>query len=146
MVRSSGVQSAYLEVFAAEFIGTAVLVLVGLSLVILMFGSGSPIVRVVPSEGVRRLITGFCFGTPGALIALSPVGKVSGAHINPVVTLGFRLMGKMQPGLAAGYVISQFVGAAVGALPLLLWGSMGRSVAFGSTLPGQGYSLEKVLL
>lgn len=146
MVRSSGVQSAHLEVFAAEFIGTAVLVLVGLSLVILMFGSGSPIVRVVPSEGVRRLITGFCFGTTGALIALSPVGKVSGAHINPVVTLGFRLMGKMQPGLAAGYVISQFVAAAVGALPLLLWGSMGRSVAFGSTLPGQGYSLEKVLL
>ena len=122
------------------------LVLVGLSLVILMFGFGSPIVRVVPSEGVRRLITGFCFGTTGALIALSPVGKVSGAHINPVVTLGFRLMGKMQSGLAAGYVISQFVGAAVGALPLLLWGSMGRSVAFGSTLPGQGYSLEEVLL
>ena len=122
------------------------LVLVGLSLVILMFGFGSPIVRVVPSEGVRRLITGFCFGTTGALIALSPVGKVSGAHINPVVTLGFRLMGKMQSGLAARYVISQFVGAAVGALPLLLWGSMGRSVAFGSTLPGQGYSLEEVLL
>jgi aquaporin Z len=55
-------------------------------------------------------------------------------------------MGKMQSGLAAGYVISQFVGATVGALPLLLWGSMGRSVAFGSTLPGQGYSLEMVLL
>lgn len=146
MFKSSGVHSAHLEVFAAEFIGTAVLVLVGLSLVILMFGSGSPIVRVVPSEGWRRLITGFCFGTTGALIALSPVGKLSGAHINPVVTLGFRLMGKMQSGLAAGYVISQFVGATVGALPLLLWGSMGRSVAFGSTLPGQGYSLEMVLL
>ena len=146
MVKSSGVRSAHLEVFAAEFIGTAVLVLLGLSLVILMFGSGSPIVRIMPSEGLRRLITGFCFGTIGALIALSPVGKVSGAHINPVVTLGFRLMGKMPSGLAAGYVISQFVGATVGALPLLLWGSMGRSVAFGSTLPGQGYSLEMVLL
>lgn len=34
MVKSSGVQSAHLEVFAAEFIGTAALVLVGLSLVI----------------------------------------------------------------------------------------------------------------
>lgn len=136
-------QSAHLEVFAAEFIGTAVLMLVGLSLVILMFGSGSPI---VPSEGLRRLITGFFFGATGALIALSPVRKVSGAHINPVVTLGFRLMGKMQSRLAAGYIVSQFVGATVGALPLLLWGSMGRSVAFGSTLPGQGYSLEVVLL
>jgi glycerol uptake facilitator-like aquaporin len=111
VVKSSAVQATHLEAFASEFIGAAVLV--GLSLVILMFGSGSPIVRVVPSEGLRRLITGFCFGTTGALIALSPVGKVSGAHINPVVTLGFRLMGKMQSGLAAGYVISQFVGATV---------------------------------
>ena len=146
VAKRSGIQSAHVEVFAAEFIGTAVLVLAGLSLVILMFGSGSPIVRVVPIEGLRRLITGFFFGATGALIALSPVGKVSGAHINPVVTLGFRLMGKMQSRLAAGYIVSQFVGATVGALPLLLWGSMGRSVAFGSTLPGQGYSLEVVLL
>ena len=146
MAKSSGIQSAHLEVFAAEFIGTAVLMLVGLSLVILTFGSGSPIVHVVPSEGLRRLITGFFFGANGALIARSPVSKVSDAHINPVVTLGFRLMGKMQSRLAAGYIVSQFVGATVGALPLLLWGSMGRSFAFGSTLPGQGYSLEVVLL
>lgn len=141
VAKRSGIQSAHLEVFAAEFIGTAVLVLAGLSLVILMLGSGSPIVRVVPSEGLRRLITGFFFGATGALIALSPVSKVSGAHINPVVTLGFRPMGKMQSRLAAGYIVSQFVGTR-----LLLWGSMGRSVAFGSTLPGQGYSLEVVLL
>ena len=116
MAKSSGIQSAHLEVFAAEFIGTAVLL--GLSLVILMFGSGSRIVRVVPSEGLRRLITGFFFGATGALIALSPVGKVSGAHINPVVTLGVRLMGRMQSRLAAGYIVSQFVGATAGALHL----------------------------
>jgi len=69
--------------------------LIGLSLVILMFGTGSPIIGIVPSEGWRRLITGFLFGTTGALIALSPVGKESGAHINPVVTLGFWLMHKL---------------------------------------------------
>jgi aquaporin Z len=62
------------QVFSSELIGTALLVLVGLSLVILMFGDGSPIVRIVPSEGARRLMTGFLFGTTGALIALSPVG------------------------------------------------------------------------
>jgi glycerol uptake facilitator-like aquaporin len=39
--------------------------------------------------------TGFFFGTTGGSIALSPVGKVSGAHINPAVTLAFRLMGKL---------------------------------------------------
>ena len=69
--------------------------LVGLSLVIVMFGAGSPVKRILPSEGWRRFITGFLFGTTGALIALSPVGKGSGAHINPVVTLAFRLMGKL---------------------------------------------------
>ena len=65
-------------------------VLVGLSLVIVMFGSGSPIPGLMPNDALR-LITGFLFGTTGALIALSPVGKRSGAHINPVVTLAFRL-------------------------------------------------------
>ncbi len=132
--------------FFSELAGTALLVFVGLSLVILMFGAGSPMLRVLPSEGLRRLITGFLFGTTGALIALSPVGKVSGAHINPVVTLGFRLMGKLDQGVGAVYVLGQLVGACVGALPLLAWGSMGRSVAFGATLPGQGYALEIVLL
>lgn len=87
MVKSSVVQLANVEVFAAEFIGTAVLVLVGLSPVILTFGSGSPIVRVVQSEGLRRWITGFGFGTTGALIALSAVGKVSGAHITLAVRI-----------------------------------------------------------
>ena len=130
----------------SELIGTALLVLVGLSLVILMFGEGSPVVRFVPGEGVRRLITGFLFGTTGALIAISPVGKESGAHINPVVTLGFWLMGKLKAPIVFGYVLAQLAGAIVGALPLLAWGSMGRSVAFGATLPGEGYSIGTVLL
>lgn len=132
--------------FISEFAGTALLVLVGLSLVIFMFGSGSPMLRLLPSEGLRRLITGFLFGTTGALIALSPVGKVSGAHINPVVTLGFRLMGKLDQGVGVVYVLAQLAGACVGALPLLAWGSMGRSVAFGATLPGQDYAIATVLL
>ena len=134
------------QTFFSELAGTALLVLIGLSLVILMFGAGSPIIRVVPSEGARRLITGFLFGTTGALIALSPVGKESGAHINPVVTLGFWLMGKLDARTVFGYVLAQLAGACLGALPLLAWRSMGRSVAFGATLPGEGYSTGTVLL
>jgi aquaporin Z len=130
----------------SELIGTGVLVLVGLSLVILMFGAGSPLVQAVPGEGLRRLITGFLFGSTGALIALSPVGKESGAHINPAVTLAFWLMGKLESRIAVGYVMAQLAGAVIGALPLLAWGSMGRSVAFGATLPGQGYAIRTVLL
>jgi aquaporin Z len=132
--------------FVSELIGTALLVLVGLSLVILMFGAGSPVARLIPGEGPRRLITGFLFGTTGACIALSPVGKVSGAHINPVVTLAFRLMGKLDLRTTLGYVAAQLIGAVVGSLPLLLWGAMGRSVAFGATVPGAGFSLSEVFL
>lgn len=131
--------------FLSEMIGTALLVLVGLSIVTLMFGVGSPIAGVVPDAGLRRLITGFLFGTTGALIALSPVGKMSGAHINPAVTLGFWLMRKLDSRIALGYGLAQLAGAAIGALPLLAWGSMGRSVAFGATLPGH-YALLTVLL
>ena len=102
--------------------------------------------RVLPSEGLRRLITGFLFGTTGALIAVSPVGKESGAHINPIVSLGFRLMGKLELKLTLVYIFAQLAGAIVGAWPLLLWGSMGRSVAFGATLPGEGFSTTTVFL
>jgi aquaporin Z len=132
--------------FLAELIGTALLVLVGLSLVIVMFGASSPMPQLIPSEGMRRFITGFLFGSTGALIALSAIGRVSGAHINPVVTLGFWIMRKIDPPTALGYVTAQLVGAVLGSVPLIAWGAMGRSVAFGATLPGQGYPLHIVLL
>ena len=102
--------------------------------------------RVLPSEGLRRLITGFLFGTTGALIALSPIGRESGAHINPIVSFGFRLMGKLTLKRMIVYVVAQLAGAIVGCVPLLLWGSMGRSVEFGATWPGQGYSTTEVFL
>ena len=106
-------------------IGTTLLVFVGLSLVILMFGEGSPIATALPSEGSRRLITGFLFGSTGALIAISPVGVHSGAHINPIVTLAFRLMGKLDLRTTLGYVLAQLTrlrpraagGAGVSATP-----------------------------
>lgn len=132
--------------FASELVGTAVLVLLGLSLVIVMFGNGSPMLRLVPSEGTRRLLTGFLFGTVGGSIALSPVGKVSGAHINPAVTFGFFLVGRLEVRVALGYVAAQLLGAVIGGVPLLVWGGMGRSVAFGATLPGAGYGTATVLM
>ena len=131
--------------FLAELVGTALLVLVGLSVVIADFGQGSPVVHLLPSAGVRRLVTGFLFGSIGALIALSPLGKESGAHINPVVTLAFWLMGKLKPRMALGYVAAQMVGAVVGSLPLVIWGAMGRSVAFGATEPGAAYGVVLAL-
>lgn len=134
------------QAFLSELIGTALLVLVGLSLVIFMFGAGTPMARLIPGEDSRRLITGFLFGTTGALIALSPVGMRSGAHINPAVTLAFRLMGKLDWKTTLGYIAAQLIGAVVGSVPLLLWGSTGKSVSFGATLPGAGTTHTTVLL
>jgi aquaporin Z len=55
-------------------------------------------------------------------------------------------MRKLDARAASGYVIAQMLGAAVGALPLLAWESMGRSVAFGATIPGKDYSTAVVVM
>jgi aquaporin Z len=132
--------------FGAELAGTALLVAIGLSVVILDFGQGSFVVHYLPDPGLRRLITGFLFGTTGALIALSPLGRESGAHINPAVTLAFWLMGKLRTRIALLYLIAQIAGAIAGSVPLLLWGQMGRSVGFGATIPGPGFGAGWALL
>ena len=124
--------------YLAEFIGTALLVLLGVSIVILMFGQGGPGATLIPGEGLRLFLTGGLFGSVGALIAVSPIGRISGAHINPAVTLAFWLEGKLAWRDAALYMMAQFAGSVVGAVPLLAWGAMGQSVAFGTTQPGPG--------
>jgi aquaporin Z len=134
------------RLFSSELVGTALLVFGGLSVVILMWGEGSPMTRLVPNELLRTILTAFLFGTIGGGIALSWVGRESGAHINPAVTMAFWLMQKLDMRAALGYIGAQLLGAALGALPLLAWGSMGRSVAFGATLPGTGYSTTAVLM
>ena len=133
------------QTYVSEFIGTALLIGVGLSFVIVNFGAGSPIIALLPDAGARRALTGFLFGVTGALIAISYVGKISGAHINPVVTLSFYLKGKLSARDTAGYIVAQFAGAIAGALPLLFWGKMGRSVGFGITLPGNGDTVWSAL-
>lgn len=122
--------------FWAEGLGTFLLVAVGCSLVIFNFGLGSPVAHLLPDPLIRRMLTGFLFGSTGALIALSWVGRESGAHINPVVTLAFWLLGKLKGRYLPGYVLAQLLGAALGGLPLLLWGGMGRSIQYAVTLPG----------
>jgi aquaporin Z len=132
--------------FASEFIGTALLISVGVSFVILDFGYGSPVVNFIPNPGLRRAITGFLFGSTGALIAVSWVGKESGAHINPVVTLAFWVRGKIGHVHAIGYILCQLIGGIAGALPLLLWSHTGNTVSYGATFPGQNYSVWAALL
>jgi aquaporin Z len=126
------------KLYAAEAVGTALLVAVGLSIVIAIFGRGSVIVQWLPSPGWRRLLAGGCFGTVGALIAISPLGRISGAHINPAVSLAFWLENKLAWRDLVGYLLAQMLGGVIGALPLLAWGSMGRELGFGATVVGSG--------
>jgi aquaporin Z len=134
------------RLFFSEFVGTALLVLGGLSVVIVMSGASSPIAHWLPSEPLRTIATALLFGSIGSAIAVSWVGKESGAHINPAVTVGFWIMRKLDLRAAVGYIIAQLLGAGIGALPLLAWGSMGASIAFGATIPGAGYSTAVVLM
>jgi len=134
------------RLFWAEFVGTGTLLLGGLSLVIFMFGEGNPFAQIVPSVDLRRVINGFLFGSIGASIALSKIGKESGAHVNPVVTMAFWLVGRLDKRDAVAYVLGQLAGAAVGCLPLLAWGAMGRSISFGATTPGKGYSTSAAVV
>lgn len=62
----------------AELIGTALLLLAGLSVVIVMFGTGSVMARVVPAEGLRRLITGFVLAQPAASLRSQPSDEPAG--------------------------------------------------------------------
>ena len=114
------------RLFVAEAIGTALLVFFGISIVIFNLGEGSIVAKLIPNEMVRRVLTGFMFGTVGCLITISPVGKISGAHLNPAVTLAFWLRGKIKADTMFGYVLSQLIGGVIGSIPLLLWGKLGR--------------------
>lgn len=116
--------------------GTALLLGVGLSVVIFDFGRGSPLAEVLPSAAARRALTGLLFGATGMSVALSPVGKLSGAHINPVVSLAFWVEGTLAWPSMLAYIASQMIGAVVGCIPLFAWGSIGSSIGYAATMPG----------
>lgn len=122
-----------------EFGGTAFVLLWGLSAVCLDFGSGSPMVRAVPNHSLRLLITGLLFAGGGSLVAITPWGRRSGAHLNPVVTVSFWLRRHVHPHDLGGYVAAQVLGAFAGAsLVRLVWGHIAVSVQLGVTQPGRG--------
>jgi aquaporin Z len=123
----------------AELAGTALLLLGGLSAICLDFGSSSPIVSSIPSHSARLLLTGTLFAGTGSLVAISPLGRRSGAHLNPSVTLAFWRRGHMHRHDLAGYICGQVTGAFLGAaLVRWAWGGQARSVDLGVTQPGRG--------
>jgi aquaporin Z len=105
--------------YAAEACGTGFNVLVGLSAAVFNFSPDFPVAHLVPSASVRLLLTGLIFAGSGSLFAISPLGKLSGAHINPSVSLAFFARGKMHTHDFLAYLIAQFIGATIGAWMLV---------------------------
>lgn len=105
----------HLEEFASEFLGTAFLLFCVVGVVVALFAPASPLVSLVPSQAIRLFITGLALGGAGWAVAVSPPGRLSGAHVNPAISVGFFILGKMDIQDAAGYVVSQMAGAIVGA-------------------------------
>ncbi len=110
---------------------TALLVIVAVGVATLSFGfklTGSS-----TSAGV--VTTALAFGF--VLLALAyTLGPISGCHVNPAVTLGFLVSGRMSIVEAAGYWVAQFVGGIIGALTL--WATFSSAPTYSRSGVGLG--------
>src|SRR5215475_14074051 len=93
--------------YIAEFFGTFVLV---------FGGCGS---AVLAGDKIGYLGVAFAFGL-SLLAMVYVIGPISGCHINPAVTLGVLISGKMDRRYAAGYVVAQILGGILAAAVLLI--------------------------
>ena len=91
--------------YISEFIGTAVLVILGCGTAML--------VGCDAASGSGYLLTALAFGLVIVAMAYS-IGNISGCHINPAVSLGVLLSGGMSAKDFVGYVIAQVLGAVAG--------------------------------
>jgi aquaporin Z len=122
---------------AAEATGTFALVFAGTGAIVINDTAGG----IVTHVGIA-----LTFGLI-VLAMIYAVGDVSGAHLNPAVTLGFFAARRFEGRLVAPYIASQCAGAILASLTLrLLFPS---HVTLGATLPagseGQSFTLEVIL-
>lgn len=100
------------ETFLAELVGTAILVLLG-----------NGVVANVCLQGTAGRAGGWiCISAGWGLavaIAVYCVGRISGAHINPAVTIAMLALGEVSATEAPRYLAGQFAGATIGAV--LVW-------------------------
>lgn len=96
----------HIRKYIAEFIGTAILVLCGCGVAAMSGCNGDP--------NPSYLLTALAFG--GSLVAVTCcIGSISGCHINPAVSLGMLINGRIGRKDFAGYVIAQLAGGIAGA-------------------------------
>jgi aquaporin Z len=122
------------SIWGAEALGTGLLVLGALSAIALVLGAASPFGAW--SDSARLCVTGLLVGSCVALIVVSPLGRLSGAHLNPAITVAFWVLQMVRRRDAIGYIGAQFLGAVAGALAFRwAWGRVAFSVRGGVTHP-----------
>ena len=110
----------------AECLGTFLLVLAG---------AGPAVVSAATHVTIDRAAA---VTAPGlaVLAMILATGAVSGAHLNPAVTVAFTLRGDFPWRRVPGYVLAQLVGSTLAVL--LLWAILGKVGSLGATMPGRG--------
>lgn len=96
----------------AEFFGTMLLILLGEGVV------AGVILKDTKSENAGWLTIVFAWGL-AVTLAIYAVGRISGAHLNPAVTVALYLTGSFPSSQIVGFILAQFAGAFVGAV--LVW-------------------------
>jgi aquaporin Z len=123
--------------YAAEAFGTFVLV---------FLGTGAVVVDEVTRGSVTHVGVALVFGLV-VMALIYAIGDVSGAHLNPAVTLGFWMARRFPAGRVAPYMACQCAGAVVASVTLRLM--FPTSVMLGATVPTgaalQSAALEVVL-
>jgi aquaporin Z len=97
--------------YLAEILGTFLLVFIGTASVV-MGGLGTAL-------PLAQGFIGLAFGI-GLIAAAYAIGPISGAHLNPAVTLGVFLSGRMPASEVVGYIVAQIVGAIIASLVLVI--------------------------
>ena len=98
--------------YLAEFFGTLLLILLGGGV------NAAVSLRKSKSENGGWLMIAIGWGL-AVMLAIYAVGSISGAHLNPSVTIALAINGSFASSLVVGYIVAQFIGAIVGAT--LVW-------------------------
>lgn len=123
----------------SEMVGTYILVLLGSSSVVLVSESSLP----MRWDGIVLVASVFGLTVAGAIIAL---GGLSGAHINPAVSVACAVARTLKPRLLVPYILAQLAGALLaGASLRLVFGSHILPANLGSTELGAGVSFTEGL-
>ncbi len=127
-----------MRAWAAELFGTFALVFAGTGAIVINADKGGAVTHVGISLTFGLVV----------LALIYALGDVSGAHLNPAVTLGFWVSRRLPPGRVPAYIACQCAGALLASL-LLKWLFPADTTALGATRPAgpamQSFVLEVVL-